>query len=89
MNENPEIARGQIAIVESLTEGNQAAITKTYEDSTIGIVYNTSDEALTVGLQDTALADMEIRGYLTLNGENVDLTDDVLSMPAKSVCILK
>lgn len=88
-NENPEIARGQITIVESLTEGNQAAITKTYEDSTIGIVYNTSDEVLTVELEGTALADMAIRGYLTLNGEVVELTDGALSMPAQSICILK
>lgn len=88
-NENPEIARGQIAIVESLTEGYQAAITKTYEDSTIGIVYNTSDEAITVELEGTELADMEIRGYLTLNGEVVELADGVLSMPAQSICILK
>lgn len=88
-NENPEIARGEVAIVESLTEGNQAAVTKTYEDSMIGIVYNTSDEPLMITLKDTTLADMEIRGYLTLNGEVVELTDGALSMPAKSVCILK
>ncbi len=88
-NENPEIARGQIEIVESLTEGNQAAITKSYEGSIIGIVYNTSDERLMVGLEDTVLADMKIRGYLTLNGEVVELTDGVLSMPAQSICILK
>lgn len=88
-NENPEIARGQIAIVESLTEGYQAAITKTYEDSTIGIVYNTSDEVLTVELEGTVLADMAIRGYLTLNGELVELKDGALSMPAQSICILK
>ncbi|MDE6619807.1 MAG: alpha amylase [Lachnospiraceae bacterium] len=88
-NENPEIARGQIAIVESLTEGNQAAITKTYEDSTIGIVYNTSDDMLTVRLDGTELADMAIRGYLTLNGEVVELAEGTLSMPAQSICILK
>lgn len=88
-NENPEIARGQIEIVESLTEGNQAAITKTYEDSTIGIVYNTSDEALTIELADTALAGMAIRGYLTPDGGAVELAEGVLSMPAQSICILK
>ncbi len=88
-NENPEIARGQIQIVEELTEGNQAAITKTYEDSTIGIVYNTSDETVSAALSDTALSGMAIRGYLTLNGEVITLDSDVLSMPAKSVCILK
>ncbi len=88
-NENPEIARGEIEIVTELTEGNQAAITKTYEDSTIGIVYNTSDEALTVHLAGTTLDEMAIRGYLTLNGEVVALEDGALSMPAQSVCILK
>ena len=88
-NENPEIARGEIEIVEILTEGHQAAITKTYRDSVIGIVYNTSDEASTVELAGTALADMAIRGYLTLNGEVVELADGVLSMPAQSVCVLK
>ena len=88
-NENPEIARGQIQIVEELTEGNQAAITKTYEDSTIGIVYNTSDEAISIALPDTALSEMAIRGYLTLNGEVLTLEDGMLSMPAKSICILK
>ena len=88
-NENPEIARGEIEIVDELTEGNQAAITKTYEGSTIGIIYNTSDEALTIELADTELVDMTIRGYLTLNGELVELDNDVLSMPAQSICILK
>lgn len=88
-NENPEIARGEIQIVEELTEGNQAAITKTYEDSTIGIVYNTSDETVSAVLSDTALSGMAIRGYLTLNGEEITLDGDVLSMPAKSVCVLK
>lgn len=88
-NENPEIARGQIQIMEELTEGNQAAITKTYEDSTIGIVYNTSDEAITVELSGTALADMTIRGYLTLQGDVIELDNGMLSMPAQSICILK
>lgn len=88
-NENPEIARGEIEIVTELTEGNQAAITKTYEDSTIGIVYNTSDESLTVHLAGTTLDEMAIRGYLTLNGEVVALESGALSMPAQSICILK
>ena len=87
--ENPEIARGEIEIVTELTEGNQAVITKTYEDNTIGIVYNTSDETLTVGKADTVLAYMAIRGYLTLNGEVVALESGALSMPAQSICILK
>ncbi|MCM1538993.1 MAG: alpha-amylase family glycosyl hydrolase [bacterium] len=88
-NENPEIARGAIAVVESLCDGSQAAITKTYEGSTIGIVYNNSKEEIQVTLTGTELVDMQIRGYLTLNGEVITLTDGVLMMPAQSICILK
>lgn len=88
-NENPEIARGEIEIVEELTEGNQAVITKTYEDSTIAIAYNTSDEIVEIPLEETVLGDMDIYGYLTLNGEVIELDTGVLSMPAQSICILR
>ncbi len=89
-NENPEIARGTIAIVESLTEDTTAAITKTYEDSTIAIVYNTSEEAATVDISGSEISEMEIRGYLTLTtDEEITLEDGVLTMPGKSICILK
>lgn len=88
-NENPEIARGSITIVESLCNDDQAAILKTWQESTIGIVYNLSDEEIQVTLSGTELAEMQIRGYLTLNGEIITLTDGVLTMPAQSICVLK
>ncbi len=88
-NENPEIARGTIVKVESLCDGNQAAITKTYNESTIGIVYNTSDEVMSINISGTELSDMAIRGYLTLNNEEITLKDGVLTMPAQSICILR
>lgn len=88
-NENPEIARGTIKMIESLCEKHQAAITKTYKDSTIGIVYNTSEEVITVDINGTDLEKMGIRGYLTINGEIITLNEGKLVMPAKSICILK
>ena len=88
-NENPEIARGEIEIVESLTDGYIAAITKTYEESMIAIVYNTSDEECSVDIAQTELEDMTIRGYLTLNGEIISIEENKLKMPAQSICILK
>lgn len=88
-NENPEIARGEISVVDELCEEYQAAITKTYEGSTIGIVYNTSDEEMAVSISGTKLDTMGIRGYLTLNGEEITLKDGTLTMPAQSICILK
>ena len=88
-NENPEIARGEIEKVEALCDGELAAITKTYDGSTIGIVYHTSADERTVDLTGTELEAMDIRGYLTGNGEVVTRTEKGLVMPAKSICILK
>lgn len=88
-NENPEIARGTINVIDALCEENQAVITKTYEGSTIGIVYNTSEDELQISLAGSEVEQMEIRGYLTLNGEEVTLTESVLTLPGKAICILK
>jgi glycosidase len=88
-NENPEIARGEITIIDELTNGNQAAIIKKYEDSSIGIVYNTSDDEIAIDLSDTQLENMKINGYLTLNDEAITLKNGILYMKPQSICILK
>ena len=88
-NENPEIARGKIEIVDSLTDGYLAFITKTWEDSVIGIAYNNSDEEMTLSLTGSGYEGMAIRGYLTLHGEVITLEDGTLTLPADSICILK
>ncbi|MCD7954836.1 MAG: alpha amylase [Lachnospiraceae bacterium] len=88
-NENPEIARGTIEKVEEFCDGNQGAILKTWEDSTIAILYNTSDDELEVDLSGTTLSGMAISGYLTLNDEEIILTDDVAMMPAQSILVLR
>ena len=88
-NENPELARGTIEAVETLCDGHQAVITKTWEVSTIAVVYNTSDEAIEVNLAGSAIDSMAIRGYLTLHGEAITLENGVLTMPAQSICIMK
>lgn len=87
-NENPEIARGTIEVIEDLCEGHQAVICKTYQDSSILIAYNTSDEVIEINLPST-MQNIGIRGYLTLHGEEVVLQQEKLIMPAQSICILK
>jgi alpha-amylase len=88
-NQNPEIARGTIEKVESLCKDSQAAITKTYQDSTIGIVYNLGEGNDTVDLKGTALENMNLEGSLTLKEETVQLKDGKLEMPACSIAVLK
>lgn len=88
-NQNPEIARGTIEKVESLCKDSQAAITKTYQDSTIGIVYNLGEGNDTVDLKGTALENMNLEGSLTLKEETVQLKDGKLEMPSCSIAVLK
>ena len=88
-NENPEIARGEIQKIDALCTDAYGVMTKTYEGSTIAIVINNKDEEAQIPIGDSELAEMAIRGYLTLQGEEITLKDGVLTMPAKSICILK
>ncbi len=49
-NENPELARGYITVVNELTDGDTAVIVKAWNDDVIAVVYNTSDEEISVDL---------------------------------------
>ena len=88
-NENPEIARGEIKKIESLCTDTYGVMTKTYEGSTIVIAINNKDEEVQIPIGESELAEMQIRGYLTLQGEEITLKNGMLTMPAKSICILK
>lgn len=88
-NQNPEIARGTVAIVDSLTKDNTAAITKTYNDSTIGIIYNSAEDAAEVDISGTELDGMKIAGYLTTDNSRIKLSGGRITMPARSIVILK
>ncbi len=88
-NENPEIARGEIKKIEALCTDEYGVMTKTYEGSTIAIAINNKDAEAKITLTDSEIAEMKIRGYLTLKGEVITLEDGVLTLPAKSICILK
>lgn len=88
-NENPEIARGTTKVIDELNQGDIAAITRTYEDSTIAIIYNISDAETSVKLTDSSVKMEEIRGYLSVDGDAVTLDGDTLTMPPYSIVVLK
>ena len=88
-NENPEIARGEIKKIDALCTDTYGVMTKTYEGSTIAIAINNKGEEVQINLSESEIAEMGIRGYLTLQGEEITLKDGVLTLPAKSICILK
>lgn len=88
-NENPEIARGEIKKIKSVTDPNICAITKTYEGSTILMLYNISKEEKTVTLDPKETPYTGIRGYTSATGAEVTLKDNVVTLPPYSVAILK
>lgn len=88
-NENPEIARGEVAVIPEVTDEAICAITKTYEDSQIEMLYNLSTEPKTVTLSKDTYGYEGIRGYVSADGTEVTLEGDTVTLPAYSVVILK
>ncbi|WP_310602214.1 alpha-amylase family glycosyl hydrolase [Anaerosporobacter sp.] len=88
-NENPEIARGTTQVIDALNQGDIAAITRTYGDSSVAILYNVSEEAANVSLKDSGLNTEGIRGYLSTDGAAVTLEGDIVNMPPYSIVVLK
>ncbi|WP_236354996.1 alpha-amylase family glycosyl hydrolase [Konateibacter massiliensis] len=88
-NENPEIARGEVSVIEELCAEDVSAIKKVYEGSEIVILYNISPDAADISLKDAKLTGLSLKGYLTVDGNKVTLSDDVISMPMYSIAILK
>ena len=88
-NENPEIARGNIELIDSIKDEDICAVKKTYEDSSIIILYNISEEEKTVKLSKSDYNYDNIRGYLSVDEEPVTLDGETVGLPAYSIVILK
>ena len=64
------------------------AITKSYNDSTIIVLYNISEETKEVTISKEDYDYSDIRGYLTVDETPVSLEEDKVIMPAYSIVIL-
>lgn len=88
-NENPEIARGEFSVVDALTTENVCAVKKAYRGSELVVVYNMNKDIATVDLNSVGLSSLQIRGYLTVDGSEVTISEGILGMPKYSIVILK
>ena len=88
-NENPEIARGEISFIEELSGKDICAIKKVYEGSEIVIVYNISAEEGSIDLKAAGYEAFGIRGYLSVDGNAVTISNSVIDMPKYSIVVLK
>lgn len=88
-NENPEIARGEVALIPEVEDESICAITKTYKDSKLVMLYNLSAETKTVTISKDTYGYEGIRGYVSVDGTEVTLDGDTVTLPPSSVVILK
>ena len=89
-NQNPEIARGTVARLEEIEDPDIAAISKTYNGETIYMLYNISEtDEKQVEMPAGQYGDLEIAGYLSVDGGEVTMKDGSVTMPAYSVVVLR
>ena len=88
-NENPEIARGEMALIPEVKDEAICAITKEYKDSKLVMLYNMSTEEKKVTVSKDTYKYQGIRGYASTDGSEVTLSDEMVTLPPYSVVILK
>ena len=88
-NRYPEIARGIAANVESLSDKNIAAITKTYDGKTTLLVFNLSQETQKVDISGVDLGGEGTIGGMLLTGEDtITLDNNELTLPSYSMALI-
>ena len=89
-NQNPEIARGPVARLEEVEDQDIAAISKTYDGKTIYLLYNISEtDEKQVTMSAEQYGELDIAGYLSVDGGAVTMKDGVVTMPSYSVAVLR
>lgn len=88
-NENPEIARGEISLITDIADMDICALTKTFQNNKIIMIFNISEEKKELTLSKETHGYEGIRGYLSANGEEVLLNGETISLPPYSIVILK
>lgn len=88
-NENPEIARGTTEKITEVTDESICAITRTYEDSQLVMLYNLSEQQKKVAVSKDTYGYKGIRGYASTDNGEVTLDGDTVTLPPYSFVILK
>lgn len=88
-NENPELARGTVEIVPSLTSGSVCAVTKTYDETTILVCYNIGETSANLALSDTPFAKYKLYNVLAVDEQPVALEKGVLTLPPYAIAVLR
>ena len=92
-NQNPAIARGTTTYLEQYSGETVFALTRSYEDSTLLLLGNTSAEPASVDLSgltvgNTAAEDLVLLGELYTGEETAEREGTAVTLPAYSVLVL-
>ena len=92
-NQNPDIARGEISLVEMVREDDgdkKLIIKKTYNDSTIGIIFNFSPTR-DLSVDYKSLGFNEVIGQIVVDNldKYIGIKDGALYMPPYSIAVVK
>jgi len=88
-NENPGIARGMVETADALVTDTICAITRTYQEETLLLLYNLGEETETVLLSGTEYDAFTLCGSLRVDETEITLADGVLTLPSFGIAVLK
>ena len=88
-NMYPEIARGKVAVMEEIEDGNVCAISKTYNDETIYILFNLNKEATTVNVSKDTYNYEGLVASLAVDENEVSMEGETVTLPAYGIAVIK
>ncbi len=89
-NENPEIARGTVAVINEITDEDVAAFVKTWEENQIVILMNLSEtQEKTVSFNFSDYKVSQLRNYLSTDGSKVKIEGNQVTLPPYSLAVIK
>jgi glycosidase len=86
--ENPEIARGEMAAIDTGQDG-VAAFSCTWEGRTVVVLHNLTDRRLSVDRADLSVPVSAVSGYTVATGGKPRLTRDAVMLPPWSSTVLR
>lgn len=88
-NMYPEIARGKVAVMDEITDKQVCAISKTYEGETIYLLYNLSEEEITVSVPKDTYNYEGLVASLEVDENEVSMEGETVTLPAYGIAVIK
>lgn len=88
-NENPELARGAMQVLDGVGDDDIVAVAKTYEGKTVVIIYNFNREETKSLTLDGEYKSMQPSGCLAANGGEALYENGTATLPPYSILIIR